>query len=72
MLMFDISVGEKNPTCVDPEKMSEGSNFFLVEGDGERIEMPLKVGHHRLASETPLKWRFTGMPIMTHHWILAW
>ena len=28
--------------------------FFC--GDGERIEMPLKVGHHRHASETPLKW----------------
>ena len=26
--------------------------------------MPLKVGHHRPASETPLKWRLAGVPIM--------
>ena len=24
-------------------------------------------GHHRLASETPLKWRFAGGPIMAQH-----
>ena len=27
------------------------------------MEMPLKVGHHRPPSETPLKWRFAGVPI---------
>ena len=26
--------------------------------------MPLKVGHHRHASETPLKWRFAGLSII--------
>ena len=26
--------------------------------------MPLKVGHHRLNRETPLKWCFAGVPIM--------
>ena len=25
--------------------------------------MPLKVGHNRPASETPLKWRFAGVSI---------
>ena len=28
--------------------------------------MSLKVGHHRSASETPLKWRFTGVAIMAN------
>ena len=39
--------------------------------DGEKIEMPLKVGHHRPASETPLKWRFAGVPIVALHWMLV-
>ena len=26
--------------------------------------MPQKVGHHRPASKTPLKWVFAGVPIM--------
>ena len=36
--------------------------------------MPLKVGHHRPASETQLKWRFAGVPIhvIAHHCMLAW
>ena len=25
------------------------------------IQMPLKAGHHRHASETPFKWRFAGV-----------
>ena len=33
--------------------------------------MPLNVGHHRPASETPLKWRFAGVPIMAHLGMLA-
>ena len=53
--------------------LSEGSNTdgflccFLVDGM-ERIEMPLKVGHHQPASETPLKWHFASVPMMAHHW----
>ena len=35
--------------------------FFLVE---EWIQIPLISGHHRPASETPLKWRFAGVPMM--------
>ena len=26
--------------------------------------MPLKVGHHRPANETPFQWRFAGVSIM--------
>ena len=29
--------------------------------------VPLKSGHHRPASETPFKWRFTGGPTMALH-----
>ena len=45
--------------------------FFLNCRDGEKIEIPLKVGHHRPASETPLKWRFAGVPIMAQYRMLA-
>ena len=33
--------------------------------------MSLKVGHHSPASETPLKWRFTGVAIMApiEYWL---
>ena len=43
---------------------SEGSNFFLV---NEWIQIPLKSGHHRPASETPFKWYFAGMSMMAQH-----
>ena len=51
-----------------------GSNtdnvFFLVDGM-ERVEMPLKMGHNRPASETTLKWRFAGVPIIAQHGMLG-
>ena len=45
---------------------------FFSDNEAGRIYIPLKVGHHRLASETPSKWRFAGGPIMAQHWMLAW
>ena len=33
---------------------------FLVD---EGTQIPLKAGHNRPASETPFKWRFTGVPM---------
>ena len=41
-------------------------DIFLNE-EGKRLQMQLKVGHHRPASETPLKWRFAGVPMMAQH-----
>ena len=38
--------------------------LFLVD---ERIQMPREASHHRLTSETPLKWRFAGVPMMVQH-----
>ena len=35
------------------------------------IIIPLKVGHRRLASKTPFKWRFTGMSMMAQHLMLT-
>ena len=32
--------------------------FFFLLMSGGRIKIPLLAGHYRLASETPLKWRF--------------
>ena len=42
----------------------EGSNFLLI---NEWIQIPLQSDHHRSASETPFKWRFAGMPMITQH-----
>ena len=38
--------------------------FFFSFFRGERIEISLKSGHRRPASETPFKWRFAGVPMM--------
>ena len=54
-------------TCPDPENfVREGRTLtvFLVD---ERIQIPLKAGHHWPASETQLKWRFAGGPMMPQH-----
>ena len=53
-------------SCVDPERFFRGGptlNFvvFLVD---EVIQILIKGGHHRPASETPFKWRFAGVPMM--------
>ena len=51
-------------TCADPESFFQrGPTFFLFLVD-EGIQIPLKAGQHRPASETPYKWRFAGVPIM--------
>ena len=47
-------------------QMGSYSDVFLV-GEGRGIQILLKAGHHRPASETPFKWRFAGMPIMAQH-----
>ena len=39
--------------------------FFLVRG--KRIQIALKAGHHRPASETPFKWRFAGELMVAQH-----
>ena len=41
--------------------------FFV---GGERIQIPLKVGHHRSASKTPFKWHFADGPIVAQHWLI--
>ena len=39
--------------------------FFLMRGG--RIQIQLLVGHEWPASETPLKWRFAGGPMVVQH-----
>ena len=61
--------------CADTESFANGGptlTFFCVRGG--RIQMALKAGHHRPASETPFKfkWRFAGGPMMAQHKKLAW
>ena len=54
-----------------------GSNWTLTvlfsSWGGKRgvHQIPLKAGHHRSASETPFKWRFSGGPILAQHWMVA-
>ena len=59
--------------CADPESFFRVFFFFfffLVLVD-EGIQIPLKAGHQRPASETPFKWRFAGWPPMTQTWLLC-
>ena len=42
-------------------------NVFLVDEGGGGIKIPLLAGNHRPASETPFKWRFSGVPMMAIH-----
>ena len=62
--------------CQRPECNSD--NIFVFSWWGERIQILQKAGHHRPKrnaisqpiSETPLKWRFAGMPMMAQ-WCFA-
>ena len=45
--------------CADPEHFARGSptlTTFFSDNEGERFQIPLKVGHHRPASVTSFKW----------------
>ena len=44
-------------------------SFVLVD---EGIQVLIKAGHHWLASETPFKWCFAGVPKMAQYCMLAW
>ena len=44
------------------QRGSNSDKFFR----GARLQKTLKAGNNWTASETPLKWRFAGGPIMTH------
>ena len=49
------------------QRGSNSANVFL---EGERIQIPLKAGQYRPASETPFKWRLAGGSMMAQHSIL--
>ena len=61
-------------SCADPESFARGGptlrtfffsfSFFFFLMRGKKIQITLKAGHHRPASETPFKWRFAGGPMM--------
>ena len=38
--------------------------FVLFSMRRERIQIPLKVGHHWPTCKTPFKWHFTDVPMM--------
>ena len=51
----------------DQDFFSEGVQLFFLFLVNEWIQIPLKSGHHRPASETPFKWRFAGVQMMAQH-----
>ena len=64
-----------------PERVKLWKNCFFgffLDDEGERIQIPLKMGHHRPTSGTPFKWHFStlfkrcfsGVPITAQHWML--
>ena len=75
--MLDTKQGQKVRAFIHLQTMHariqkvlpEGSNsdVFISDNEGERIQIPLKLGHHRPASETPFKWRLAGGQIMAEH-----
>ena len=51
--------------CSDPKSFVRGGPiFFFLVDEGERIQIPLKAGHHQHIRETPFKWHLAGGPIM--------
>ena len=58
-------------SCAIPERFFRGSPTFFFFVLDEVIQIPLKAGHHRSASETPFQWRSAGVPMMAQHWKLA-
>ena len=59
-----------NLVCADPETFVRGGTtlttfcFFFMLMRGEMIQIPLKAGKHRPASETPFQWRFAGVQMI--------
>ena len=55
-------------SCADLfcQRVSNFDNVFLLVDEGKVIKIPLLVGHHRHTSETPFKWRFSGLPMMPY------
>ena len=50
------------PPCADPESSVRGDPTLI----GSDAQKPTKSGQLLAFSETPLKWRFAGGPIMAH------
>ena len=63
--------------CADPESFVRGgptqTTFFgLFLMMGERIQIALKVDHHRPAIKVPFKWCFAGGSMVAQYFRLAW
>ena len=63
------------PVCADPESLLSGVVFYFWLDEGRKnqntiISGPL-AGHHQPASETPFKWGFAGVLMMSLHGMLV-
>ena len=66
MLVSVLSEGRVS-SCADKESFAREVHFFFFFFDkGKEVQIALKAGHHRPASETPFKWRLAGGPMMTN------
>ena len=57
-------------SCVDPESFVRGGptlTFFYLVDEGREDPKTNISGPSSAASETPFKWRFAGVPMMTQH-----
>ena len=65
-------------SCADPENFARGGPTLTTQGREDPnstkrgpssawIQIALKEGHHRPASERPFKWRFSGGLMMAQH-----
>ena len=66
--MTNATLSCLNGMCGSRKICQGGSKFFVVFFMwGERIQITLKVGHHRPTSKMPFKWRFADGQIMAQH-----
>ena len=64
-------------SCLDPESFVRGGptltffvfffHVFFQWMRGERIQIQIISGHHRLTSKGPFQWRFAGGPMLAQH-----
>ena len=52
--------------CADQESFARGDPTlaFILVDEGERIQIPLKAGHHRPTSEMAFRWRADDGPTL--------
>ena len=66
LIMVSTEASGTYRTCADPESFVRGGHTLISFFRRAMLQRTAKAGNYRPVSETPLKWRFTGGPIMAH------